>query len=54
MAALNKEVKSLDDDNWKFEGPRSHIKARTASLRVSVVSADSLWWISCHMPPTSV
>ncbi|XP_052307568.1 protein SAMBA isoform X1 [Populus trichocarpa] len=25
MAALNKEVKSLDDDNWKFEGPRSHI-----------------------------
>ncbi|KAG6780799.1 hypothetical protein POTOM_013676 [Populus tomentosa] len=54
MAALNKEVKSLDDDNWKFEGPRSHIKARTASLHMSVVSADSLWWISCHMPPTSV
>ncbi|XP_050230726.1 protein SAMBA [Mercurialis annua] len=23
MAALNKEVKSLDDDNWKFEAPRS-------------------------------
>ncbi|KDP30375.1 hypothetical protein JCGZ_17104 [Jatropha curcas] len=25
MAALNKEVKSLDEDNWKFEGPRSRI-----------------------------
>ncbi|KAK9187591.1 hypothetical protein WN944_018989 [Citrus x changshan-huyou] len=25
MAALNKEVKSLDEDNWMFEGPRSHI-----------------------------
>ncbi|WCJ29072.1 Protein SAMBA [Euphorbia peplus] len=25
MAALNKEVKSLDEDSWKFEGPRSRI-----------------------------
>ncbi|MCL7022318.1 hypothetical protein MKW94_030504 [Papaver nudicaule] len=25
MAALNKEVKSLDEDNWKFAGPRSQI-----------------------------
>uniref|UniRef100_A0A803RCB8 Uncharacterized protein n=1 Tax=Cannabis sativa TaxID=3483 RepID=A0A803RCB8_CANSA len=25
MAALNKEVKSLDDDNWMFEGPVSRI-----------------------------
>ncbi|RVW59957.1 hypothetical protein CK203_086979 [Vitis vinifera] len=25
MAALNKEVKSLDEDNWKFDGPRSRI-----------------------------
>ncbi|OMO93335.1 hypothetical protein COLO4_16968 [Corchorus olitorius] len=25
MAALNKEVKSLDEDNWKFEGPRFRI-----------------------------
>ncbi|XP_050378919.1 protein SAMBA [Argentina anserina] len=25
MAALNKEVKSLDEDNWMFEGPRSRI-----------------------------
>ncbi|GAB2273133.1 hypothetical protein Dimus_007938 [Dionaea muscipula] len=25
MAALHKEVKSLDDDNWMFEGPRSRI-----------------------------
>ncbi|XP_028754639.1 protein SAMBA [Neltuma alba] len=25
MAALDKEVKSLDEDNWKFEGPRSRI-----------------------------
>ncbi|KAL9406102.1 hypothetical protein Peur_003074 [Populus x canadensis] len=25
MVALNKEVKSLDEDNWKFEGPRSRI-----------------------------
>ncbi|KAF4363513.1 hypothetical protein G4B88_022074 [Cannabis sativa] len=25
MAALNKEVKSLDEDNWMFEGPVSRI-----------------------------
>ncbi|KAF7809477.1 protein SAMBA [Senna tora] len=25
LAALDREVKSLDDDNWKFEGPRSRI-----------------------------
>ncbi|KAL6979897.1 hypothetical protein U1Q18_021553 [Sarracenia purpurea var. burkii] len=25
MAALNKEVKSLDEDNWMFDGPRSRI-----------------------------
>ncbi|KAJ4728639.1 Valine--tRNA ligase [Melia azedarach] len=25
MASLNKVVKSLDDDNWMFEGPRSRI-----------------------------
>ncbi|KAK6934957.1 hypothetical protein RJ641_035112 [Dillenia turbinata] len=25
MAALDKEVKSLDDDNWMFDGPRSRI-----------------------------
>lgn len=25
MAALNKEVKSLDEDSWRFEGPRSRI-----------------------------
>ncbi|CAJ2647198.1 protein SAMBA isoform X2 [Trifolium pratense] len=25
MAALDKEVKSLDEDNWKFEKPRSRI-----------------------------
>ncbi|KAG2680316.1 hypothetical protein I3760_11G094600 [Carya illinoinensis] len=25
MASLDKEVKSLDEDNWKFEGPRSRI-----------------------------
>ncbi|XP_022736594.1 protein SAMBA-like [Durio zibethinus] len=25
MAALNEKVKSLDEDNWKFEGPRSRI-----------------------------
>ncbi|XP_065877771.1 protein SAMBA [Euphorbia lathyris] len=25
MAALNKEVKSLDEDSWKFEAPRSRI-----------------------------
>ncbi|CAJ1931098.1 unnamed protein product [Sphenostylis stenocarpa] len=25
MAALDKEVKSLVEDNWKFEGPRSLI-----------------------------
>ncbi|KNA19765.1 hypothetical protein SOVF_058350 [Spinacia oleracea] len=25
MDALNKEVKSLDEDSWMFEGPRSRI-----------------------------
>ncbi|XVF52324.1 hypothetical protein PTKIN_Ptkin05aG0009400 [Pterospermum kingtungense] len=25
MAALDEEVKSLDEGNWKFEGPRSRI-----------------------------
>uniref|UniRef100_A0A5B6YSX2 Protein SAMBA n=1 Tax=Davidia involucrata TaxID=16924 RepID=A0A5B6YSX2_DAVIN len=25
MAALNKEVKSLDEDNWMFDGPQSRI-----------------------------
>ncbi|GMH09201.1 hypothetical protein Nepgr_011041 [Nepenthes gracilis] len=25
MAALDKEVKSLDEDDWMFEGPRSRI-----------------------------
>ncbi|XP_072962789.1 protein SAMBA [Typha angustifolia] len=25
MAALQKEVKSLDEDSWKFAGPRSRI-----------------------------
>ncbi|XP_020203078.1 protein SAMBA isoform X1 [Cajanus cajan] len=25
MAALDKEVKSLSEDNWKFEGPRSRV-----------------------------
>ncbi|XP_043694720.1 protein SAMBA [Telopea speciosissima] len=25
MSALNKEVKSIDEDNWKFAGPRSQI-----------------------------
>ncbi|KAK5777418.1 hypothetical protein PVK06_045385 [Gossypium arboreum] len=34
MAALNEEVKSLDEDNWKFEGPRSriHLISRPAPL----------------------
>ncbi|CAH9114072.1 unnamed protein product [Cuscuta europaea] len=25
VAALNKVVKSLDEDSWMFDGPRSHI-----------------------------
>ncbi|XP_009600491.1 protein SAMBA [Nicotiana tabacum] len=25
MASLNKEVKSLDEDSWMFDGPRSRI-----------------------------
>ncbi|XP_034685099.1 protein SAMBA isoform X1 [Vitis riparia] len=34
MAALNKEVKSLDEDNWKFDGPRSriHLLSRLGGL----------------------
>ncbi|KAJ6962887.1 hypothetical protein NC652_001501 [Populus alba x Populus x berolinensis] len=58
MAALNKEVKSLDEDNWKFEGPRSRINLIsrpeqhhfTGILQVPVTSTASLWWISGHMP----
>lgn len=34
MTALNKEVKSLDEDNWKFEGPRS---------RINLVSRPGKW-----------
>ncbi|XP_052209491.1 protein SAMBA isoform X1 [Diospyros lotus] len=26
MATLNKEVKSLDEDSWMFDGPRSRIQ----------------------------
>ncbi|XP_016736590.2 protein SAMBA isoform X2 [Gossypium hirsutum] len=35
MAALNEEVKSLDEDNWKFEGPRSriHLISRPDQIR---------------------
>ncbi|KAG9454388.1 hypothetical protein H6P81_007292 [Aristolochia fimbriata] len=29
MAALQKEVKSLDEDSWKFAGPRSQIHLLT-------------------------
>uniref|UniRef100_A0A2P2Q7C8 Uncharacterized protein n=1 Tax=Rhizophora mucronata TaxID=61149 RepID=A0A2P2Q7C8_RHIMU len=34
MAALKKEVKSLDEDNWKFEGPRSciHLMSRSGGF----------------------
>uniref|UniRef100_A0A5B6YSK3 Uncharacterized protein n=1 Tax=Davidia involucrata TaxID=16924 RepID=A0A5B6YSK3_DAVIN len=34
MAALNKEVKSLDEDNWMFDGPRSriHLISRSGGL----------------------
>ncbi|KAJ4839130.1 hypothetical protein Tsubulata_042716 [Turnera subulata] len=32
MAALNKEVKSLDEDNWMFEGPRSRIHLISKSV----------------------
>ncbi|CAL5429482.1 unnamed protein product [Camellia sinensis] len=37
MAALNKEVKSMDEDNWKFDGPRSriHLISRPALMRMS-------------------
>ncbi|XP_039036250.1 protein SAMBA-like isoform X2 [Hibiscus syriacus] len=36
MAALNEEVKSLDEDNWKFEGPHSriHLISRPEADRV--------------------
>ncbi|WOG90079.1 hypothetical protein DCAR_0209320 [Daucus carota subsp. sativus] len=46
MSALAKEVKSLDEDNWMFEGPRSRINhiskpggflsKRTESLKISL------------------
>ncbi|KAJ6308457.1 PROTEIN SAMBA [Salix viminalis] len=44
MAALNKEVKSLDEDNWKFEGPRSRINliSRPASLHCNFASASDI------------
>ncbi|XP_020528930.1 uncharacterized protein LOC18443805 isoform X2 [Amborella trichopoda] len=37
MAALQKEVKSLDEDSWKFAGPRSqiHLISRAGSSRHS-------------------
>ncbi|KAK3041557.1 hypothetical protein RJ639_000691 [Escallonia herrerae] len=39
MAALAKEVKSLDEDNWMFEGPRSriHLISRPDSKRLDIV-----------------
>ncbi|CAA0838090.1 Unknown protein [Striga hermonthica] len=35
MDKLNKEVKSLDDDSWMFDGPRSriHLISRPGSIR---------------------
>ncbi|XP_061343105.1 protein SAMBA-like isoform X1 [Gastrolobium bilobum] len=43
MAALDKEVKSLDDDNWKFEGPRSriHLVSRRGGPPSSPISYGS-------------
>ncbi|CAL5432278.1 unnamed protein product [Camellia sinensis] len=40
MAALNKEVKSMDEDNWKFDGPRSriHLISRPASSVIFSIS----------------
>ncbi|KAJ9701374.1 hypothetical protein PVL29_006639 [Vitis rotundifolia] len=35
MAALNKEVKSLDEDNWKFDGPRSRIHLLSRPEKIS-------------------
>lgn len=33
MAELDKEVKSLEEDNWMFEGPRSRIHLITKSSK---------------------
>ncbi|GMN30501.1 hypothetical protein TIFTF001_002823 [Ficus carica] len=40
MAALNKEVKSLDEDNWMFEGPVSRINliSRKGEASIALLS----------------
>ncbi|GLU05383.1 hypothetical protein SLE2022_224850 [Rubroshorea leprosula] len=45
MAALNKEVKSLDEDNWMFEGPRSriHLVSRTGGLHHKQMDITKNW-----------
>lgn len=37
MAALNKVVKSLDEDSWMFDGPRSriHLISRPGNYPIS-------------------
>lgn len=42
MATLDKEVKSLDDDNWKFEGPRSRIHVVSSGGGQSIITAQIL------------
>ncbi|KAL8530552.1 hypothetical protein ACS0TY_007550 [Phlomoides rotata] len=34
MAKLDKEVKSLDDDSWMFDGPRSRINLISRSHKL--------------------
>ncbi|XP_016201146.1 uncharacterized protein LOC107642343 isoform X1 [Arachis ipaensis] len=45
MAALDKEVKALDEDNWKFEGPRSriHLVSHRGNYRCQPTEASKNW-----------
>ncbi|MED6219221.1 hypothetical protein PIB30_033834 [Stylosanthes scabra] len=45
MAALDKEVKALDEDNWKFEGPRSriHLVSRRGNYLRQPSEASKNW-----------
>ncbi|PON48272.1 valine-tRNA ligase [Parasponia andersonii] len=43
MAALNKEVKSLDEDNWMFEGPVSRMNLISRKAKLSQFFVADLW-----------
>ncbi|KAK8944928.1 hypothetical protein KSP39_PZI008596 [Platanthera zijinensis] len=46
MEALQKEVKSLDEDDWMFSGPRSqiHLVLRPG---IFLILFQLIWWLLC-------